>query len=213
MYTIRKEFKFEAAHVLNTSESKECRRIHGHSYRVEVFLSRMDLNSDGMVEDFKMVKEAFKPVIDELDHALVVKESAYSTAFKNRNEKVIIFGKNPTAENMAEFIYDFANKEILSDEVFIDSIRVHETDSGYAEFKPDLPYTLEEQIEENTNNKFDLTTKYNMLSDVLQIINEVETSKDAAPGYRAGAYSSTIPLNAEGYVRIKKRLETYISQK
>lgn len=196
MYTVRKEFKFEAAHVLNSSESKECQKIHGHSYRVEVFLSRLDLNSDGMVEDFKIIKEAFKPVIDKLDHALIVK-NACKRHSKGSKDKLVVLNKNPTAENMAEFIYDFADKEVLSDEVSIDSIRVHETDSGYVEFKPDLPYTLEEKTENSQND---------LIKELIQIIKQVEDSKPST------SLENTIALHAEGYIGIKRCVENAINK-
>ena len=57
MYKIRKLFKFEMAHVLTTAYTKECCNLHGHSYRMEVFITSGALNEDGMVIDFKKLKE------------------------------------------------------------------------------------------------------------------------------------------------------------
>lgn len=68
---IGKQFRFEAAHVLPYHTGR-CSRLHGHSYRLEVFLDgpvRSDGPAAGMVEDFDEIARAVRElVIDRLDH-------------------------------------------------------------------------------------------------------------------------------------------------
>ncbi len=64
-----------------------CTRLHGHNWIVTVHCRAKELNSEGMVIDFKHIKEA---VHDYLDHG-------------NFNE---LLPFNPTAENLAKWICD-----------------------------------------------------------------------------------------------------------
>ncbi|MDP9018704.1 MAG: 6-carboxytetrahydropterin synthase QueD [Candidatus Eremiobacteraeota bacterium] len=68
---IRKQFKFEAAHVL-PHHSGKCARLHGHSYRLDVAI-RGPLHAtgpaQGMIEDFETIAAiVHREVIDVLDH-------------------------------------------------------------------------------------------------------------------------------------------------
>lgn len=128
MYTIRKVFKFEAAHVLDSSYSEDCQEIHGHSYIVEVFCRCNSLNEDGMVVDFGNLKDTVKPIIDEWDHALIISDRN-SNDFSNY--KVVKVAFNPTAEFMANYLYWKIKPAIP----FIYKVRVHETSTGYAEYE------------------------------------------------------------------------------
>jgi 6-pyruvoyltetrahydropterin/6-carboxytetrahydropterin synthase len=48
-------------------EDHKCRRMHGHSYRVEVYVSG-PVRDDGMVMDFAELKAAWGPLKNRLDH-------------------------------------------------------------------------------------------------------------------------------------------------
>jgi 6-pyruvoyltetrahydropterin/6-carboxytetrahydropterin synthase len=129
MFTIRKQFKFEAAHVLDSSFSKCCQQIHGHSYRVELFFRSKDLNADGMVMDFGEVKEKIAHIIGQFDHAMIVGPKNSSVVHGQRLQLCV----NPTAENMARDFFDTIKKLIPQ----LCKVRVHETDTGYAEYERD----------------------------------------------------------------------------
>ncbi|GAB4200796.1 MAG: 6-carboxytetrahydropterin synthase QueD [Wenzhouxiangellaceae bacterium] len=66
---IFKIFYIEAAHHLpNVPPGHKCRRLHGHSFRVEIHISG-ELNAHtGWVADFADIKAAFQPLYDQLDH-------------------------------------------------------------------------------------------------------------------------------------------------
>lgn len=88
---IYKEFSFEAAHLLpEVPEGHKCRRLHGHSFKVEVHLSGPLDARMGWVRDFGEVKEAVRPVIKRLDHYYL-------------NE--IPGLENPTSENIARWLW------------------------------------------------------------------------------------------------------------
>jgi len=88
---IFKIFGFEAAHFLpNVPASHKCRRMHGHSFRVEVYVEGAVEPETGWVMDFADLKACFEPLEDRLDHRLL-----------NEIEGL----ENPTSENLARWIW------------------------------------------------------------------------------------------------------------
>jgi len=66
---IYKEFSFEAAHMLpNVPDGHKCKRLHGHSFNVEVHVSGPLHETLGWVMDFADLKAVVKPVVARLDH-------------------------------------------------------------------------------------------------------------------------------------------------
>jgi 6-pyruvoyltetrahydropterin/6-carboxytetrahydropterin synthase len=88
MYTISKEFHFEASHLLHLPYESKCTRMHGHSYRVVVELESDQLDGNGMVVDFTDLGEFGDYIADYVDH-------------RHLNGLVA----QPTAENIAHFFY------------------------------------------------------------------------------------------------------------
>lgn len=88
---IRKQFRFEAAHVLPHHDGK-CARLHGHSYRLNVTLEGPLQDAGpgrGMVVDFEVLSRVVKAgIIAELDH-------------RSLNELIA----NPTSENVVAWIW------------------------------------------------------------------------------------------------------------
>jgi 6-pyruvoyltetrahydropterin/6-carboxytetrahydropterin synthase len=66
---IFKQFTIEAAHRLpNLPEGHKCRRLHGHSFRIEIHVSGPLTPQEGWVMDFADITQAFRPIYDQLDH-------------------------------------------------------------------------------------------------------------------------------------------------
>lgn len=141
---IRKIFKFEAAHIVRNAVSERCKySIHGHSYNVEVCLKGKVNIETGMVMDFIEVKNCgIYDLLDSYDHAIIVwknDDEEYINDIKKHSKRVVIMDLNPTAENMAitfhrqiQSLLDKLNKNIK-----VKWVRVHETDSGYAQSEED----------------------------------------------------------------------------
>jgi len=134
MFTIRKVFKFEAAHRLIGAYSKDCTYIHGHSYVVEVFLRATQLNGDGMVLDFGELKKCVGHFIKAWDHRIIL---AMEDDLAELNLVKVDF--NPTAEEMAHYLFDVMKhdlKRVLDGkEPWLWKVRVHETATGWAEYE------------------------------------------------------------------------------
>ena len=136
MFIIRKKYRLELAHILSTSYSAACHEtIHGHSYVVEVFLRNVHLDQYGMVLDFGAMANV-REFLMRHDHALILPPNISSTRkrqLKKYNKKLIVFPVNPTAEAMAFVWYKALNKIVP----YLYAVRVHETETGYAEYRED----------------------------------------------------------------------------
>lgn len=85
MYYVSKKMEIAGSHKLNLSYESKCQNLHGHNWIVTVHCKAEELNSDGMVVDFKHIKD---DIHGYLDHG-------------NLNE---LLPFNPTAENIARWI-------------------------------------------------------------------------------------------------------------
>jgi len=89
---LSKTFSFEAAHWLPTfPEGHKCRRMHGHSFHVDVIVEGDVPEETGYLMDYGDIKQAIGPVHDALDHRCL-------------NEVPGL--ENPTAEQLARWIWE-----------------------------------------------------------------------------------------------------------
>ena len=65
MYYVSKKLEIAASHHLTTEPPTKCSRLHGHNYKVEIFCRSEELDANGMVTDFGLIKAR---VYDMLDH-------------------------------------------------------------------------------------------------------------------------------------------------
>lgn len=87
MYYIKKKLEIAACHRLDLSYGSKCANLHGHNWNITVHCKARELNEDGMVVDFKHIKQK---IHDYLDHGFL-------------NE---LLPFNPTAENIAKWVVD-----------------------------------------------------------------------------------------------------------
>jgi 6-pyruvoyltetrahydropterin/6-carboxytetrahydropterin synthase len=91
-WEISRSFRFEAAHLLpHVPAGHKCRRLHGHSFGVTVYVTGALTEPEGWVCDFAEISEAWVPLHDALDHRYL-------------NE--IAGLENPTSELLAAWIWD-----------------------------------------------------------------------------------------------------------
>jgi 6-pyruvoyltetrahydropterin/6-carboxytetrahydropterin synthase len=147
---IRKQFKFEGAHIVRNCSSERCKKsIHGHSYVVEVFFEAQALDRGMMVYDFGLTKGTIKDFIDGFDHAYSMwdKESNKFKEFMyESSDRWVEMPVSPSAEAYSLMFLKvidaiLQHTEMMNGEQFVQvsSVRVHETTTGYAEsFRCDL---------------------------------------------------------------------------
>jgi 6-pyruvoyltetrahydropterin/6-carboxytetrahydropterin synthase len=89
---IFKEFTFEAAHRLpRVPPDHKCARLHGHSFKITIYVSGEVDPELGWFMDFDDIKTAFEPLYKQLDHH-----------YLNEVEGL----ENPTSENIAQWIWE-----------------------------------------------------------------------------------------------------------
>jgi 6-pyruvoyltetrahydropterin/6-carboxytetrahydropterin synthase len=147
-YRVCKSIEIENGHQLSKHPDK-CRFPHGHSRRVEFVLEAPDLDDNGMVCDFKIIKEAVGEWLDTFDHALCLNtdDPMYATLKAAYGERVIGFPQTePTTEVLAKTFFDEASRLLaayaasphprypLRASVHLQSVRVWETSSSWAEY-------------------------------------------------------------------------------
>ena len=119
MFFVQIEDSFEAAHSLREYNGK-CANIHGHNFKVKVELKAEKLDELGMVEDFIILEKQLKQVTDKLDHKLINEIPPFDTI-------------NPTAERLAEYIYQEL-KNAYHNGVTVSKVQVFENDRYVATF-------------------------------------------------------------------------------
>jgi 6-pyruvoyltetrahydropterin/6-carboxytetrahydropterin synthase len=89
---LRKSFQFEAAHLLpKLPASHKCRRLHGHSFKVDIVVAGDCDPELGWLIDYADISAAFHPLWEQLDHRYL-------------NEVPGL--ENPTSESIAIWIWD-----------------------------------------------------------------------------------------------------------
>ena len=141
---IRKLFKFENAHIVRGCTSVKCRSsVHGHSYKVEVKFSSNYLDNGQMVYDFGLMKQHLKDLVEMFDHAVTIwsgDSEEYKADMKKHSARWIELPVSPSAEQFSRTIFIMIERLMAltntingEKEVKLHSVRVHETDTGYAE--------------------------------------------------------------------------------
>lgn len=141
---IRKLFKFENAHIVRGCSTQKCsQNIHGHSYKIEVLLESNYLDNGQMVYDFGLMKRTIKEMIESFDHAITLWENddkEYIEDMKKHSRRWIVLPVSPSAEQFSRVIFLIVERILRCTgmvngerEVTLQSIIVHETETGYAQ--------------------------------------------------------------------------------
>ncbi|HIC12489.1 MAG TPA: 6-carboxytetrahydropterin synthase [Sulfurimonas sp.] len=146
---IRKQFKFENAHIVRGCSSVKCRSsVHGHSYIIEVLFESNFLDNGQMVYDFGLMKQNMKDLIESFDHAITLwseDEDSYIKDMKKHSVRWVELPVSPSAEQFSRVIFVLIDALLKltstlngEKEVKVNSVIVHETATGYAQcFKGD----------------------------------------------------------------------------
>jgi 6-pyruvoyltetrahydropterin/6-carboxytetrahydropterin synthase len=123
MFEITIEETFAAGHALRNYRGK-CENVHGHNYRCQVTVEGEQLDHIGLLVDFVELKRVVHSVLDRMDHQWL-------------NDFPPFDKLNPSAENMAKFIYDEVSTGLgVRPGVRIAWVKLWETDTSSAVFRP-----------------------------------------------------------------------------
>jgi 6-pyruvoyltetrahydropterin/6-carboxytetrahydropterin synthase len=123
MYEVKIITQFAAAHRLENFYGK-CEALHGHNWKVEVFLVGKTLDRAGLLVDFGVVKARTKKILEEVDH-------------KYLNELAAFQDCNPSSENLARYLYERLVAIFDQDGVQVHRVNVWESDTSCASYYQD----------------------------------------------------------------------------
>lgn len=120
MFELRVVTRFAAAHRL-TMVGAKCENLHGHNWKIEVFVSGEDLESNGILMDFKKIKTATETLMDSLDHKFL-------------NDMDYFKEVNPSSENIARYIFKALEHALNSKRVRVSRVTAWESDTACASY-------------------------------------------------------------------------------
>jgi len=113
---LTKEFRFEAAHTLpSLPEDHKCRKMHGHSFKIEIHIEGEVDPKIGWIYDHKEISAAMNPLIDMLDHS-----------YLNDIEGL----ESPTIEIMAAWFWKKLDPQLKG----LKEIKIYETPTASCSF-------------------------------------------------------------------------------
>jgi 6-pyruvoyltetrahydropterin/6-carboxytetrahydropterin synthase len=134
MYRVTKQLQFCYGHRLLNYDGK-CRHLHGHNGSVEIELESESLDERGMVRDFTEVKEVIQDWLDEeMDHKMLLRnDDPILPTLRQMGEPVFLLKINPTAEAIAQVIYEFAKSKGFP----VSEVRLWESTGSFATYRGD----------------------------------------------------------------------------
>ncbi len=137
MIQLTKIFHFEMAHAIDGYPGA-CKNIHGHSYELHVQVNSGNLSNEyiqgiGLDIDFKYIKNIVKcHIIDAFDHHLLLSKRYLSNnAGLAKNENLIAWEIEPTAENILIYIQKILQEKMPTN-CHLHQLTLFETKDSYA---------------------------------------------------------------------------------
>ena len=120
MYELKVVTRFAAAHQLTMVGSK-CENMHGHNWRIEVYVTGEKLNAGGVLVDFGEIKAHLAEVMKKLDHKFL-------------NELEYFSDGNPSSENIASFVATELQTRIDNSSAQVSKVTAWESDDACATY-------------------------------------------------------------------------------
>jgi len=120
VYELKIITQMACAHQLREFEGR-CENLHGHNWKIEVFVTGEALEPNGILIDFKRVKTATEEVIDQLDHKFL-------------NDVEYFTRVNPSSENIARYIFRALEQTLNSEKVRVSRVTAWESDTACASY-------------------------------------------------------------------------------
>jgi 6-pyruvoyltetrahydropterin/6-carboxytetrahydropterin synthase len=123
MYEVTIIKSFSAAHILAEIGGK-CEELHGHNFKVEATVAASDLNSTGLLIDFRIFKKWLDEILEDIDH-------------KHLNIIPLFAGINPSAENIAKYICEKMELKAKAARVNVVRVKIWESENAAVTYIPD----------------------------------------------------------------------------
>jgi len=120
MFELMIETHFSSAHQLRGYKGK-CEKVHGHNWKVQVYVLAERLNEIDITIDFHDLKKMTEEIVGQLDHSFL-------------NDIFPFTEKNPSSENIAKWIYDSLRKRLDNDDISLSAVTVWESETASATY-------------------------------------------------------------------------------
>jgi 6-pyruvoyltetrahydropterin/6-carboxytetrahydropterin synthase len=128
MYEVTIIKSFSAAHILAEIGGK-CEELHGHNFKVEATVAASDLNSTGLLIDFRVFKKWLDEILEDIDH-------------KHLNIIPYFTGINPSAENIAKYICEKMDLKAKVASVHVVRVKIWESENAAVTYIPEQTLNL-----------------------------------------------------------------------
>jgi len=120
MYELKIVTRFAAAHQL-TMVGAKCENMHGHNWRIEVYVQGGQLDDGGVLMDFGEIKRQVADVMEQLDHRYLNELNHFANA-------------QPSSENIAFFVAQQLRKRIDRPGLRVSRVAAWESDDACATY-------------------------------------------------------------------------------
>lgn len=120
MYELTIQTKFSAAHQLRNYNGR-CENLHGHNWKVDVYVTAEKLDDVGLAVDFRVLKDTTNGFLDQIEHKFL-------------NDIPPFNEMNPSSENIARWLYLGLSNKLNDGNVKVSRIRVWESDNAAATY-------------------------------------------------------------------------------
>ena len=120
MYELKVITRFAAAHQL-TMVGEKCENMHGHNWKVEVYVTGEKLDEGGVLVDFGVIKKHVSEIMTKLDH-------------KYLNELDYFKQDQPSSENIAYFVATELQQRIDNTAIRVSRVTAWESDDAGATY-------------------------------------------------------------------------------
>jgi 6-pyruvoyltetrahydropterin/6-carboxytetrahydropterin synthase len=120
MFELKIITQFAAAHRLRNFKGK-CEQLHGHNWKVEVYIQAAELDSAGLVRDFGEIKMVTHEVLNGLDHQYLNELSPFKE-------------ENPSSEHIARYLFHQLSSRLNDERARVTKISVWESDTSCATY-------------------------------------------------------------------------------
>lgn len=120
MYELKVTSRFAAAHQLREFHGA-CENLHGHNWKVEVYITGQTLRKEGLLVDFGEMKQATREALGTLDHRFL-------------NELEPFRDNNPSSENIACHIFKYLSGKLNRGDVRVNKVTAWESEDACASY-------------------------------------------------------------------------------
>ncbi len=120
MFELTVTSHFSGAHRLRYLHGK-CEELHGHNWKVEVSVTSLKLNPEGIVIDFNVLKQKLEKILKTLDHTYL-------------NDLPYFSGREPSSENIAKYIFEQLKRELKGYSATLKKVTAWESETASAAY-------------------------------------------------------------------------------